>query len=89
MRLVVLAVVVLSGCSSGPDQVSRDQMGDRWPLTVDRGRVECRGPGYYFVDSDGKRYGLNGFAGDARDIDPIWDKPKSLGPLTEVAAEQC
>jgi len=84
--------------SADTGEISRDEYGENWPFTVDRGRLECwRGPAAVFV-ADGTVYQLNGVAkqmGHAP-IDPIWrDNPAipgtkiSLGPVIQRALKLC
>lgn len=80
--------------------VSREEFGDRWPLTVERGEVWCVDClAAIFRDPETNTlYGLNGIADSrgAEDIRPIWrdnpsgETPKiSLGVLTNVAFAVC
>lgn len=45
--------------------------GHTWPLSVERGRVGCDGPAYWFASGDGKKYGLNGIASAEKGYEPI------------------
>lgn len=51
-------------------------MGERWPLTVEEGEIECRGGiALLFTPPGGPTYALNGTAQDLRygiDVHPIW-----------------
>lgn len=107
---VVIVAAVASSMSSAapatttasPVAVSRDQMGDRWPLTVDSGVLGCERSAA-FIDVQGKLYGLNGMATAARgylDLAPIWapavdahgpipGQHKSIAPLVDAALKIC
>ena len=55
--------------------VSRTQMPETWPLTVDRGYLRCEQPGraVVFTTERGRQYGVNGVAqGRYPSIEPIW-----------------
>jgi hypothetical protein len=66
-----------------PGLITRTDLGQQWPLTVDYGVVACQnknagGQGLKiatFIGPDGTEYALNGTAKshtNAEDIDPIW-----------------
>lgn len=79
-------------------EVTREEYGDRWPFTVDSGRVECRqGGAVVFVVGDWV-YQLNGIASQKgyANLAPIWrDNPDipgskvSVGPMIRLAQQQC
>lgn len=97
------ATLVLVSCG-GSSQSSREsgrrvrasEFGERWPLTVQEGYVDCVPVDAAIFRSGGKTYALNGMAsGKYADIDPIWnDNPDldglkmSIGPLLDAALEQ-
>lgn len=74
-----------------PGLITRDDLGDDWPLTVDFGVASCDAftaggmdlKSAIFTAPDGTEYALNGTAKDhtdAADIDPIWkDDPDMDG----------
>jgi Protein of unknown function (DUF2511) len=67
---VVLCLV--SSCAESGKQVTRQELGNRWPLTVESGRVNCDHGALVFAHH-GTIYALNGVAlgkGCLR-IDPI------------------
>lgn len=73
-------------------EVSRADMGEDWPLTVDHGHVVRIGPdnqraALVFIDPDGEVYMLNGIARahipDASSIDAIWAEPEARRGLEE------
>lgn len=78
-------------------QISRENLAYLWPLTVDRGTIECRaGDQAVFVAPDGRTYALNDTAraGGTADIEPIRatgaDHSKiSLGALRSEALGLC
>lgn len=81
MRLVpwfAVMAVGLVGCrgQSGTTASKADfeARGLTWPLTVEQGRLGCDGLARY-VEVDGRKYGLNGFATAAKgysELEPIW-----------------
>lgn len=84
--------------STGRIVVSRDQFGDEWPLTVERGEVECMDGFIAVFHQNAKTWALNGAAQTRGypEIDPIWrDNPAvpgtkiNIGVLTELALQQC
>lgn len=99
--VVGLAIaLVLFGCGEG--NVSSDEFGSKWPLTVDSGDLRCEGSQGFgsvvFTDPDGNEYGVNGVAvGQGYPpIDPIWkDDPElaglkiSIGPLIDRGLSLC
>lgn len=61
----------------GERQVTRTDLGDQWPLTVQRGTLRCRREGALqivtFEAPLGRVYAVNGAAAPyAADIEPIW-----------------
>jgi len=103
MKWIYAAALMLplSGCLSDErKEVSAAEFGDAWPLTVDRGTVDCWNDGSRTVSVTGGTYALNGPAtakGYPR-IDPIWrDDPRypdmgmkvSIQPLIERAGQFC
>ena len=85
-------------------QVSEQQLGEQWPLTVPSGRVSCvlnsgGGKAVTFISPDGKEYALNGTAkgpGKLLPIEGIW-KPdptnppakKNIGVLIDEGLKLC
>jgi len=62
-----VAADFISACSSTPEyqtvEVTADQFGDKWPLTVDKGTLHCEPPTrIVFTAPDGQKYGVNGSA---------------------------
>jgi hypothetical protein len=83
---VAVALSLLLGCSSTKPQdpsaqrgyVDRKMLGDKWPLTVESGVLECSGGAVTFR-SGGVVYAVNGLAMTWKrgiDIDPIWAAPE-------------
>jgi hypothetical protein len=80
--LILALAVTVVGCESDSGtsnsdgvEVSAAELGDKWPLTVDRGTLRCEGDiDVIFTAPDGTEYGVNGTALDHgfKDIDPIW-----------------
>ncbi|MEU1523526.1 DUF2511 domain-containing protein [Nocardia rhamnosiphila] len=66
--------VPLPAPSSARQAVASENFGYLWPLTVDRGELECRpGVQVVFIAPDGESYALNDNAGAAgiADIEPL------------------
>lgn len=82
-----------------PGYVSREMLGDDWPLTVEDGVLDCSGAQAVTFTTGGGTYAVNGMAESATDfpaIDPIWaDDPtgaapkKNIGPLIERGLALC
>lgn len=84
-------------------KVSKTELGDGWPLTVDEGEIECRDNLFRLFHHGGKTYALNGIAKSHAkkngwlEIQAIWkDNPKlgdgfkiDIGPLLEAAGKLC
>ncbi|MEU4840579.1 DUF2511 domain-containing protein [Nocardia testacea] len=89
--------VPLPAPSSARQAVASENFGYLWPLTVDRGELECRpGVRVVFIGPDGKSYALNDNAGAAGvpDIEPLRatgadGDPIGLGALRSTALELC
>ncbi|ENX28724.1 YebY family protein [Acinetobacter baumannii] len=65
--IAAVAAAFISACSSTPEyqtvEVTADQFGDKWPLTVDKGTLHCEPPTrIVFTAPDGQKYGVNGSA---------------------------
>lgn len=102
-RIVLVLVVVSCGAGGDGDaddssiEVSREDFGADWPLTVASGILACEGAGAVTFTANGTTYAVNGMASslDAGvDIDPIWaearDAPKkNIGPLIDRGLELC
>ena len=72
--LIVVVVFIIRSCSqnsSEPLIISRAEMGDDWPFTVENGELRCDRDRVTF-HTDGKMYALNGaaktFSSNAKDI---------------------
>lgn len=82
--IAAVAAAFISACSSTPEyqtvEVTADQFGDKWPLTVDKGTLHCEAPTrIFFTTSEGYKYGVNGTASqDAPSILQI-TKDKDVG----------
>lgn len=80
-------------------KVTKEEFGDKWPLTVDEGEIECKDKFIRLFHHGGKTYALNGIAKSRgfKPIDPIWkDNPElgdgfkiNIGPLLEAAGKLC
>ena len=63
--LIMLSVLFVSACSSTPNttEISAEQFGDQWPLTVPKGTLSCEAPTHIiFTTQEGQKYGVNGTA---------------------------
>ena len=78
--------------------VSREQFGEKWPLTVEKGEVECIDGFIAVFHHEGKTWALNGAAQSRGypEIELIWrDNPSipgfkiNIGPLIDLALKQC
>ena len=89
MKKLFLALVLLSGCTSAADELTKEQLGDKWPFTVPVVTVGCDGIGTYVETPDGRQFALNGSAGGFRgpdgqkkylNLDEIWLLDATNGP---------
>lgn len=96
------SLVLLTGlvaCSG--DEISKEQLGDDWPLTVESGVLKCiddNGILLAIIEVNGVEYQLNGAAKSMgyENIDIIWSNNPSipgarlsLSPLISKALELC
>ena len=105
LLVTALLLASLPGCT-GPDAaganlvVTRDQLGDDWPLTVASGVIGCdRDNRLVTINVEGTTYSLNGTAmapGPYGALETIWAKDptdntknKDLGPLIRLAGNRC
>jgi len=98
---LLLALSLFSSCAESGRQVTRQELGDRWPLIVDTGRVDCAHGAALVFRHEGTSYALNGTAlgKGYPGIDPIWkDEARALNhrplnvdltPLIDLARQQC
>lgn len=80
-------VFFLSGCSKPGLELTKEQYGDKWPLTVSSGHIECKNNAVIF-HSDGKTYAVNGVARAQgySEINTIWkDDPAFFKMAAEIA----
>ncbi len=101
LLLTALALVGPAAALTMSEPVSRGQMGEQWPLTVDAGTLSCGGQVVSFR-ANGITYAVNGSAkayGQKlgwRDVREIWrDNPDAqgtkvdIGPLIRKGTELC
>lgn len=79
--------------------VTKAELGNQWPFTVDSGYVDCPdGVSAVFRTADGSVYGLNGMATSRgfaepdpiRQADPIIPGAMiSIGPMIDLARREC
>jgi hypothetical protein len=94
-RLSVLVLLTSIACTGSADQsvrapgyVSRADLGEHWPLTVEDGVLVCDQLGAVVFESGGQRYAVNGMAKGQGfpPIDVIWKTDtKPLTPFINVA----
>jgi hypothetical protein len=94
---LILFSILLYSCGSGSSsstgewpksqKISKEQFGDKWPLTVDAGTVVCvDGASVIFVADNRSKYAVNGTAKSKKrmqengwlDIGEIWKKDPEL-----------
>ena len=81
----LFALLFLAALLGSPSRevITKAKYGDRWPLSVDRGTIECVGAGAVLFHADGNTYAVNGWATsttDYPDIREIWlDDPAKPG----------
>jgi hypothetical protein len=77
----------LSGCSKPGLELTEAQYGEKWPLTVSSGYVECKNNAVIF-HSNGNTYAVNGVAKSQgySEINAIWkDDPEFFEMAAEIA----
>lgn len=91
-----IPVQVPDDAQSRPGLVTKTDLGDKWPLTVEYGFLSCTNKEAggmalelaVFTAPDGTEYALNGSAKahtDAQDIEPIWaNSPNSPGTRVDI-----
>ena len=75
VALLVLSLYAPPPTPTASETIASAEYGDRWPLTVESGRVECRGWASVVFHTGGKTYAVNGLAlslTDYPDIREIW-----------------
>ncbi len=87
MLLIIISMsLFLSGFKG--QEVRQKGFGDKWPFTVESGRVECRGYKEIILVAKGKAYALNGTASGSKkynDLFEIWKKnPKIPGTRIHI-----
>lgn len=82
------------------EPLTRADLGDAWPFTVEAGTLRCEGGSSVVFVADGKSYAINGTARsqtDYPDVDRIWaDDPrpgygpkKDIGPIIDRGLKLC
>ena len=79
------------------ERVSRQQLGDEWPFTVDDGIIQAEAGVSVTFKARGDVYAVNGLAKGQgfKDIEPIWaDDPetglkKNIGPIIDRGLALC
>ena len=102
LRAFFAVTAILLALSDAPPadavrRVTAAELGDRWPLTVREGEVDCIGKAAVFRSGQ-KAYALNGAAKSRGylPIEPIWKTDPTvpglrinIGPLIDLALKQC
>lgn len=102
---IVLVAGILAGCgenNSSKLPISKAELGDSWPLTVDSGYLECWKSNAVLFHANGRTYAVNGTARGWRhtegwrDIEEIWaDDPrpgyygKDISPILDRGLSLC
>ena len=96
--LIAVVAFVIGSCSQFSNEpliVSRAEMGDDWPFTVESGELRCDIHNFDAVTfhTNGKVYAVNGMAKthipNALDIEPIWASGKFIGHVIDLGLELC
>jgi len=94
---LAIAVAFSTGCGGGTSansaHVSKVEMGEDWPLTVDEGTLRCDGPGWVTFEASDSTYAVNGAAkghSEANglgwaDADEIWAEDSALAGVPGMA----
>lgn len=79
--------------------ISKADLGEKWPFTVEQGEVRCLNAGEVVFIAEGTTYAVNGTAEGRKlyaDIAPIWrDDPSypglkvSIGPIIDLGLKLC
>lgn len=72
MKKLLLSLLCLTAACAGrpdPHKLTRAQLGDKWPFTVDYVTVASDGPRYTVTAPDGTEYALNGSAESVKNDD--------------------
>ena len=98
VTLCVLIIAAGDTALARSENVNAQDFGDKWPLTVSEGILECKRPSRVIFRSKGNAYAVNGMAGSAgyANIRPIWrnnpDIPGTkinIGPLIRRGLTLC
>ena len=71
---VFLLAVLITSCSNHSKSLSKDEFGDEWPFSVEKGSVECLDGHVVVFKANGDTYALNDAArlsGDYKNIRDI------------------
>ena len=90
---VLSGLVLVAGCGGSADAESGQEVSgaevNPWPLTVDKGTLQCHDGGAVTITAGGTEYALNGTAkAKYQDLRPVWkDSPTIPGskvPVTKL-----
>jgi hypothetical protein len=104
--LFITSLSFLISCSEecvNCKEISKNQFGNNWPLTIEKGYLSCNNGRCVTLRYEGKIYGLNGVAKtfykndpDYADINEIWANDTnmyglkmSIAPLIEEGLKMC
>lgn len=89
MRTLILQLFILASapfCATAVE-INKSQFGEKWPLTVPSGNVECI-KGAVIFEANKKQYAVNGTASGRghSPIEPIWKEDPQFMELVKIAA---
>jgi hypothetical protein len=72
-KLVALIFLITAGFYVTAGEINRKDYGEKWPFTVEKGDLVCRGNAVFLL-VNGTGYAVNGVASALgyADIEPIW-----------------
>lgn len=89
--LAIATLVALAACQPGVE-ITEDEYGEEWPLTVEAARLWCQPPQLVLLEADGQTYAVNGAAQSHLNypaIDPVWrddpDMPAGVDARVSIA----
>ena len=83
--MLLVALCLISSCAESGRQVTRKDLGDRWPLSVDRGHVDCDLGTFFGYDSTNYALIMIALGKGHQGVEPIWKNaagsPRNHNPL--------
>ena len=90
--IFILAIIIGVVYAFSGTTLKSEDYGDKWPFTVVEVELACTLQGDpYVISPEGGYYGLTGGArthSHILSLDYIWDKPKSVGWVIDLAFEE-